>query len=75
MCAALLGGGLERAHRLIDALGGGWWQIRAGQDFVSEETRAMMRERTDWVGLLDPEAVEDIPPPNEARETLRSSDW
>lgn len=56
------------------ALGGGW-QIREGQEFVSEETRAVMRERTDWGGLLDPEAVEDIPSPDEARETLRKPDW
>jgi NodT family efflux transporter outer membrane factor (OMF) lipoprotein len=56
------------------ALGGGW-QIREGQDFVSQETRAVMRERTDWGGLLDPEAVENLPPPDEARETLRSPDW
>jgi NodT family efflux transporter outer membrane factor (OMF) lipoprotein len=54
---------------------GGGWQIREGQEFVSEETRAVMRERTDWGGLLDPEAVEDIPSPDEARETLRKPDW
>lgn len=65
------------AQNLVDmyrALGGGW-QIREGEDFVSEETRAVMRERTDWGGLLDPEAVEDIPSPDEARETLRKPDW
>ena len=56
------------------ALGGGW-QIRKGQDFVSEETQAVMRERTDWGGLLDPKAVENIPPPDEAGETLRKPDW
>ena len=56
------------------ALGGGW-QIREGQDFVSEETRAVMRERTDWGGLLDPEALENIPSPEEAARELRSPDW
>jgi NodT family efflux transporter outer membrane factor (OMF) lipoprotein len=56
------------------ALGGGW-QIREGQDFVSEETRAVMRERTDWGGLLDPEALENIPPPEEAARELRRPDW
>jgi len=56
------------------ALGGGW-QIRQGQDFVSEETRAVMRERTDWGGLLDPKAVEDLPQPDEASKTMRSPDW
>jgi len=56
------------------ALGGGW-QIREGHDFVSEKTQEVMRERTDWGGLLDPKAVENIPPPDEAGETLRSPDW
>ena len=42
---------------------------------VSEETRAVMRERTDWGGLLDPEAVQNVPSPDEARETLRRPDW
>jgi len=56
------------------ALGGGW-QIRAGQDFVSEETREQMRERTDWGGLLDPEVLEDLPSMNEERETWRRPDW
>jgi hypothetical protein len=55
------------------ALGGGW-QIRAGQDFVSEETREQMRERTDWGGLLDPEVLEDLPSMNEERETWRRPD-
>ena len=56
------------------SLGGGW-QIREGQDFVSEETREQMRERTDWGGLLDPAALENIPSPEEASETWRSPDW
>ncbi len=56
------------------ALGGGW-QIREGNDFVSEKTQEVMRERTDWGGLLDPKAVENIPPPDVAGETLRSPDW
>lgn len=54
---------------------GGGWQIRKGQDFISEETREVMRERTDWGGLLDPKAVENIPPPAEAMDTLRRPDW
>ncbi len=56
------------------ALGGGW-QIREGQAFVSETTRAEMRERTDWGGLLDPEAVQNIPAPDTAGDTLRRPDW
>jgi len=36
------------------ALGGGW-EIRAGKDFVPEETMEQMRTRTNWGGLLAPE--------------------
>jgi outer membrane protein TolC len=39
---------------LIDmykALGGGW-EIRAGHDFISEENRQQMEQRTDWGDLL-----------------------
>jgi NodT family efflux transporter outer membrane factor (OMF) lipoprotein len=39
---------------LYKALGGGWEQ-REGRDFVPEETRRQMRERTYWGGLLDAE--------------------
>ena len=35
------------------ALGGGW-QIRQGQDVISEENRAEMTERTNWGGVLEP---------------------
>lgn len=37
---------------LYKALGGGW-ERRVGHDFVPEETRRQMRERTYWGGLLD----------------------
>jgi len=37
---------------LYKSLGGGW-EIRAGQDIVTQPTREQMRERTDWGGLLD----------------------
>jgi len=56
------------------ALGGGW-QIREGHDFVPEETREQMRERTDWGGLLDPQALENLPPPDKAGKELRRPDW
>ncbi len=42
---------------LYRALGGGW-QIRAGDDFLPEEIRDQMRERTNWGGLLDSETQE-----------------
>ena len=37
---------------LYRALGGGW-QLREGNEFVSEEVRETMRQRTDWDDLLD----------------------
>ncbi len=45
---------------LYKALGGGW-QIRVGKDFVSEEIKKEMRERTNWGGLLSPEEIESPP--------------
>jgi NodT family efflux transporter outer membrane factor (OMF) lipoprotein len=53
---------------------GGAWQIREGNDFIQEDTYKEMRERTDWGGLLDPEAVQDIPAPNEGGR-VRAPDW
>lgn len=40
---------------LFRSLGGGW-EIAQGDDFVPAATRAAMRERTRWGGLLAPEA-------------------
>ena len=57
---------------MYKALGGGW-QIRAGKDFVPEETKAEMRERTGWGKLLEPEKLE--PPSEEDREKWRWPDW
>jgi len=37
---------------LYRALGGGW-QSRAGQDFVSDDIKREMAERTNWGGLLE----------------------
>jgi len=45
---------------LYKALGGGW-QIRVGKDFVPEEIKKEMRERTNWGGLLSPEEIESPP--------------
>jgi NodT family efflux transporter outer membrane factor (OMF) lipoprotein len=44
---------------MYKALGGGW-EIREGHDFISEQNRSEMEERTDWGDLLDSngEAVE-----------------
>jgi hypothetical protein len=40
---------------LYRALGGGW-EIRAGNDFVPEEIKEEMRQRTNWGDLLSSEA-------------------
>ena len=58
---------------LYRALGGGW-KIREGKDFLQEDTYKEMRERTDWGGLLDPEAVQNIPAPNEVKR-VPTPDW
>ncbi len=57
---------------MYKALGGGW-EIRIGKDFVPEETREEMRNRTNWGRLLSPEEV--APPSEEAREKWRFPDW
>lgn len=40
---------------MYKALGGGW-EIREGQDFISEENRNAMDERSNWGDLLQPAA-------------------
>jgi len=37
---------------LYRALGGGW-QLREGDEFISEDARESMRQRTDWGDMLD----------------------
>lgn len=39
---------------LYRSLGGGW-EVRSGNDFLPENIREQMRERTDWGGLLSSE--------------------
>jgi NodT family efflux transporter outer membrane factor (OMF) lipoprotein len=57
---------------MYKALGGGW-EIRAGKDFVPEETKEEMQNRTNWGRLLSPEEVE--PPSDEDRKKWRRPDW
>ena len=57
---------------MYKALGGGW-QIREGKDFVPEQIKVEMQERTDWGELLSLE--EQKPPPEEDRKLWRSPDW
>jgi NodT family efflux transporter outer membrane factor (OMF) lipoprotein len=57
---------------MYKALGGGW-QIREGKDFVPEQIRVEMAQRTDWGKLLSLE--EQKAPPEEDRKLWRSPDW
>jgi outer membrane protein TolC len=57
---------------MYKALGGGW-QIREGKDFVPEEIRVEMAQRTDWGELLSLEKQK--PPPEEERKLWRAPDW
>lgn len=45
---------------MYKGLGGGW-EIRQGQDFLPEEIREQMQQRTNWGDLLETEEVEDPP--------------
>jgi len=57
------------------ALGGGW-ELREGRPFVPESLTETMAERTDWGRLLKPDAVDKVPPPEEARDKWWwSPDW
>jgi NodT family efflux transporter outer membrane factor (OMF) lipoprotein len=47
---------------------GGAWEIRAGKDFVPDETKEEMRTRTNWGGLLAPEKLETRPSEESGRE-------
>jgi len=55
------------------ALGGGW-QIRAGNDFVSDETKATMGTRTNWGDLLQQDEHQE-PTEAEQEEIFRAPDW
>jgi NodT family efflux transporter outer membrane factor (OMF) lipoprotein len=67
--------GLIAAYR---SLGGGW-QIREGNDFVPEETRAEMAERTDWGTLLTPDLLQPespgLPGPEDASASPGLPEW
>lgn len=45
---------------LYKSLGGGW-EFRKGREYVDEEDRQMMQDRTDWGNLLEPGAAEPVP--------------
>jgi hypothetical protein len=58
---------------VFKALGGGW-QIREGRDFVPEETRKEMQQRTNWGNLLTPTKLETHPD-NEDKPRWLSPEW
>ncbi len=53
------------------ALGGGW-QLREGNDFIPDEMKDTMRERSNWGDLLETQAVQPVP--TEERGTWRGPD-
>jgi len=55
------------------ALGGGW-EIREGKDFVPEDIRKEMMERTNWGGLVTADELE-YPPSQEVRSIFNKPDW
>ncbi len=55
------------------ALGGGW-EVREGQDLVSQEVKAEMERRTNWGHLLVPAAY-NLPASREPRSAPRLPDW
>jgi outer membrane protein TolC len=60
------------------ALGGGW-QLREGEDFVPEDVRSEMAERTNWGTLLTPELLTPeapgLPGPEDASPSVRPPEW
>jgi len=57
---------------MYKALGGGW-EFRRGKDFVPEEVKKDMGERTDWGDLLAPSAIETPLP--DRQPNRRRPDW
>jgi outer membrane protein TolC len=54
---------------IYKALGGGW-EVRQGKAFVDENTLIVMRERTNWGGLLDEPVKEE-----NSEDGMRRPDW
>jgi NodT family efflux transporter outer membrane factor (OMF) lipoprotein len=63
---------------LYKALGGGW-ELRLGKDFIPEQTKEEMRQRTDWGNLLPPEDLpqdrEERPPTGQAVKVFYRPDF
>ena len=58
---------------IYKSLGGGW-EIREGKDFVPEEIKEEMGQRTDWGDLLSPEEVQ-LEDSEKERSKWRWPDW
>ena len=58
---------------MYKGLGGGW-EIRVGKDFVPQQVKDEMKERTDWGELLSPEKLE-MPATEEEALKWRPPDW
>jgi NodT family efflux transporter outer membrane factor (OMF) lipoprotein len=58
---------------MYKGLGGGW-EIRIGKDFVPQQIKDEMRERTDWGELLSPEKLK-MPATEEDALKWRPPDW
>jgi NodT family efflux transporter outer membrane factor (OMF) lipoprotein len=56
---------------MYKALGGGW-ETRIGKDFVPENIKKQMEERTDWGKLLTPEKLKEPP---EDPKLWQAPDW
>jgi NodT family efflux transporter outer membrane factor (OMF) lipoprotein len=52
------GASVRNLVAIYKALGGGW-EVREGRAFVDENTRTVMRERTNWGDLLDTPVEQD----------------
>jgi hypothetical protein len=55
------------------ALGGGW-ELRKNQDFVPQNIKEEMAQRTNWGGMLSPEKTES-PPSEEVNSLINKPDW
>ncbi|MBW2412314.1 MAG: efflux transporter outer membrane subunit [Deltaproteobacteria bacterium] len=58
---------------LYKSLGGGW-EFRKGKDFVPENIREQMQNRTNWGNLLNPEDLETVPG-EELNNLFNWPDW
>ena len=68
--AGLVGQNLVAIYR---ALGGGW-ELRKGKDFVPQDIREEMAQRTNWGDMLFPEKTE-VPPSEEVNSLFNKPDW